>query len=66
MVLLLMVWGWDRLWIELYKCLLLRNEAPGKFKIKGIVYKDWQIRRNWLLIPYGLSWLVPIAGSLLK
>lgn len=66
MVLLGMVWGWDRLWIEFYKCLWLRNEAPGKFKIKKIIYLGWQKKRNWLLIPYASSLMVPIAFSLLK
>jgi len=65
-VLLVMIWGWDRMWIELYKCLWLKNEAPGKFKIKKIVYREWLKRRNWLLIPYGLTWVVLIVGMLLE
>lgn len=49
--------GLGRMTIEFYKTFIV-NKVPGKFKATSATYPFWKLKRNAVVIPYAMTWIV--------
>ena len=59
--LLLAAIGSMRMFLELLFKMLVRDYAPGKFRSMTGTFSEWMVRRQRLIVPYALTWLLYVA-----